>query len=172
MNRKLNLVDLGSMASLFIALNQGSVDALIWGLSITNERLSKVAMVNYQGETVTSYPLLFWQHIPSNIRSIDDMQGMSVCVEPGSAQEQALQPYAEIRPIYTEKIDDALLNIQYNKADAALVEPVIAKKFKARFPEIQIIDLQLPSDKQEQGVGIAIKEGEQSTHRRNYSRSQ
>lgn len=155
-NRKLKLVDLGSMASLFMALNQGSVDALIWGLSITQDRLAKVAMINYQSEALTSYPLLFWNEIPKNVSSIEDMQGMTVCVEPGSSQESALNEYPRINALNTEKVDDALLNIQYGKANAALVEPAIAKKFKARYPEIQILDLPLSVELQEQGIGIAV----------------
>jgi ABC-type amino acid transport substrate-binding protein len=157
LNRKLKLIDLGSMASLFMALNQGSVDALIWGLSITQDRCTKVAMVNYQGVACESYPLIFWNEIPENIRSIENMQDMTVCVEPGSAQEDILNKYTNICRLYTEKVDDALLNIQYKKADAALVEPAIAKKFKARFSNIQMLDIPLAPEEQEQGIGIAIK---------------
>lgn len=156
-DRKLNLIDLGSMASLFMALNQGSIDIIIWGLSITQERCTKVAMINYQGETIASYPLLFWNAIPENIRSIDDMQNITICVEPGSAQESALHAYPFINKFYTEKIDDALLNIQFGKADAALVEPAIARKFIRRYPEIKTLGLPLPPDQREQGIGIALK---------------
>ena len=156
LNRRHELVDLGSMSSLFMALNQGSVDALIWGLSITQDRCNKVAMINYQGETLTSYPLIFWNEIPNRIQSIDDMKGMTVCVEPGSSQEAVLSKYPFINLRYTEKIDDALMNIQYNKADAALVEPAIAKKFQARYPQIKIVPVLLAPEECEQGIGIAI----------------
>lgn len=156
-NRSLKLVDLGSMSSLFMALNQGSIDAIIWGLSITQDRCAKVAMINYFGEATTSYPLLFWNNIPKEIRSIEDMQSMIVCVEPGSAQENALNDYSFKKIISCEKIDDALLNIQFGKADAALVEPAIAKKFVGRYPQIKTLDLPLSPDLQEQGIGIALK---------------
>lgn len=156
-NRRLKLIDLGSMASLFMALNQESIDAIIWGLSVTQDRCAKVAMINYQGETTDSFPLLFWQTIPEGVRSIEDMQGMTVCVEPGSSQDTALTQYPFIRTLSTEKVDDALLNIQFGKADAALVEPAIAAKFKRRYPEIKTLDLPLAPDQQVQGVGIAVK---------------
>src|SRR5438552_12919514 len=64
MGKKLVLKDLGSMTSLFTALNQGSIDVIIWGLSITQDRLQKVAMIHYQGSPTNSYPLIFWQKIP------------------------------------------------------------------------------------------------------------
>jgi ABC-type amino acid transport substrate-binding protein len=57
----------------------------------------------------------------------------------------------------TEKVDDALMNIRYGKADAALVDPAIAKKFKAKFPEIKILDVPLDEHDQIRGLGIMIK---------------
>lgn len=162
MGKKLIIKDMGSMASLFIALDQGTIDAIIWGLSITEDRLKKTAMVHYQGETTSSYPLLFWQKIPAGINSINDMTGMTVSVEQTSAQDTVLSKYTFINKKYTEKVDDALLNIRYQKADAAFVEPAIAKKFKKKYPEIQILNVTLTPEYQAQGVGIAIKKNNAS----------
>jgi len=158
MGKKLVLKDLGSMASLFTALDQGSIDAIIWGLSITQDRLKKVAMIRYQGETVTSYPLIFWQKIPADVRTIADMNGKTVCVEPASSQEAVLNKYSFINKLPTDKVDDALLNIQYGKTDAAFVEPAIARKFKNAYPEVQILDVPLAPEDQVQGVGIVIQQ--------------
>jgi ABC-type amino acid transport substrate-binding protein len=157
MGKELEIKDLGSMTSLFLALEQNSIDVIIWGLSITQERLKKVAMVRYQGETVTTYPLIFWQRVPEHIVSIEDMIGMTICVEPGSSQESVLDNYPFINKKFTEKVDDALLNIQYKKAEAALVEPAIAHKFKAKYPEIVTRDVPLALKDQVHGIGIAIK---------------
>jgi ABC-type amino acid transport substrate-binding protein len=157
MGKTLELKDLGSMAPLFMALEQGSIDAIIWGLSITQDRLKKVAMIRYQGETTTSYPLIFWQQIPAGIKNIEDMKGMTVCVEPTSSQDAVLSKYSFIKKLPTEKVDDALLNIQYGKAQAAFVEPAIANKFKNKYPEIQILNVPLNPEDQVQGVGIATK---------------
>jgi polar amino acid transport system substrate-binding protein len=157
MNKTLIIKDLGSMTSLFVALEQGKIDAIIWGLSIIPERLQKVAMIRYQGEKTTTYPLLFWNAIPEGINSITDMTGMRVCVEPTSSQESALNAYPFITKIPIEHVDDALLSIQYGKADAALVEPAIAKKFMNKYPEIKKIDMQLPEKDQVLGIGIAVK---------------
>ena len=162
MGKKLEIKDLGSMTSLFMALNQGAIDAIIWGLSITKDRLEKVAMVRYQGDTVTSYPLIFWQKIPAGIKSINDMKGMTVCVEPTSSQDTVLSRYPFIVKKSTEKVDDALLNIQYNKADAAFVEPAIAKKFQQKYPEIKILEVPLSDEDQVHGIGIALLPGNKS----------
>lgn len=157
MGKTLVLKDLGSMAPLFIALEQGSIDAIIWGLSITKARLEKVAMVRYQGDDVNAYSLLFWKEIPQGITSIADMNGMTICVEPASSQEAVLNTYPNITKLSTERVDDALLMIQYGKAQAALVEPAIAAKFKNRFPETKILEVPLAEEFQVMGTGIAIK---------------
>ncbi len=90
------------------------------------------------------------------------MRGMTVCVEPASSQDAVLSNYSFIDKKSTEKIDDALLNIRYGKADAAFVEPAIAKKFKQKYPEIQILDVALAPEDQVQGVGIALKKDNSS----------
>lgn len=158
MNRELILKDLGSMTPLFISLEQESIDAIIWAISITQERLKRVNFVRYQGENTTAYSLLFWEKIPTDITSIDDMKNMIICVEPTSAQDVVLNKYPFIIKKFSEKVDDALLNIQYGKADAAFVEPAIARKFKARYPTIQILDVPLDEENQVHGMGIAIKQ--------------
>jgi ABC-type amino acid transport substrate-binding protein len=157
MGVKLVLKDLGSMTSLFMALEQGSIDAIIWGLSITQERLKRVTMIQYQGEVVRSYPLMFWDMIPTGITTINDMQDMTVCVEPASSQDVVLSKYPFIFKQPTERVDDALLAIQYGKAVAAFVEPAIAKKFAKKYPNIQILDVPLAQEDQVLGNGIAIK---------------
>lgn len=157
MGKTLVIRDLGSMTSLFMALQQGSIDVIIWGLSITQERRNKIAMVRYQGDITKSYPLIFWQTTPADVKSIEDMKNKTVCVEPNSAQDTVLSKYLSIKKMPTEKVDDALLNIQYGKADAALVEPAIAKKFKKKYPHIQELEVPLEQEDQVFGIGIAIK---------------
>jgi len=73
LGRRLVIKDFGSMPSLILALKQNKADALIWSISITQERQKQMAMVYYQGEKVTSLPLLFWGNIPDNIKSLEDM---------------------------------------------------------------------------------------------------
>jgi ABC-type amino acid transport substrate-binding protein len=157
LGKKLVLKDLGSMTPLLMALDQGSVDAIMWALSITHDRLKKFAMIHYQGENTVSYPLLFWKQIPSSISSLADMNGMVICVEPASSQGAVLANFPAINQLTTERIDDALLHLQYGKATAALVEPALGKKFKAAYPEIQILDVILSPEDQVKGMGIALQ---------------
>ncbi len=156
LGKTLVLKDLGSMTSLMMALNQGSINAIIWGISITEPRKEKFAMIHYQGAPVTSYPLIFWQQIPQTATDLNSMHGLTICAEPSSSQYDVLKKYPGIIILPTEKVDDALMHIQYGTAIAALVDPAIAAKFKAKFPEIQILNVELPEQEQSQGVGIVI----------------
>lgn len=157
LGKKLVIKDLGSMVPLFTALEQGSIDVIIWGLSITQDRLKKIAMIRYQGETVTAYPLIFWKNIPLHVQNINDMNGMTICCEPGTSQEAVLNKYPLITIKPTEKVDDALLSLQTDKADAALVEPAIARKFQKKYPNIKMLSVELQEEDQVQGIGIAVK---------------
>ncbi|HLB41042.1 MAG TPA: transporter substrate-binding domain-containing protein, partial [Candidatus Babeliales bacterium] len=157
LNRPLEMRDLGAMAPLFLALEQGTIDVIIWGLSITPERLQKVAMVHYWGDATKAFPLIFWQQIPTHVKTINDMANLTVCVEPTSVQDSVLSKYPCINRKFTERVDDALLNIKYGKAAAAFVEPAIAQKFKRKYPEIQLLNVPLAPIDQIQGLGIAVK---------------
>ena len=110
MGKKLVIKDLGSMASLFMALDQGMIDVIIWGMSITQDRLAKVAMIHYYGTPEIAHPLIFWKTIPANIKTLDDMAGKIVCVEPASSHAAVLAKFPKIQTMPTEKIDDALFS--------------------------------------------------------------
>ncbi len=158
LGKKLVLKDLGSMAALFIALEQGSIDAIIWGISITKDRLARISMVHYNGDSVTSYPILFWNaDMKKNIKNMSDMAGMTVSVESASAQDSALSAYEFINKKFIEKVDDGLLDIQYKKSDAVIVEQAIAHKFLAKYPDLVMLEMPLSDDYKVYGVGICIK---------------
>jgi ABC-type amino acid transport substrate-binding protein len=156
LNKKLVFKDLGSMTSLMMALDQQNIDAIIWGVSITQQRLQKYAMIHYQGAVTDAYPLIFWDTVPADVHTLADMTGRIVCVEPSSSQSAVLERYTDIIIVPVDKVDDALLNLQYGKADAALLDPVIAKKFVKKFPEIKVLAIPLAPEDQMQGVGIVI----------------
>lgn len=156
MCKKLILKDLGSMPSLLIALQQGSIDAIIWGMSITKERLKKFSMVHYQGNPQTVQPVLFWEKIPDGIQSLADLNNMTVCVEPSSSQSALVERYKNITVLPVERVDDALLHLRYGRAVAAVVEPAVAKKFQARCPEIKVIEHSLLPEDHVMGTGIMM----------------
>lgn len=157
LDRKLVIKDLGSMPSLFLGLKQGKIDAIIWAISITQERQKQVEMIYYQGQTITYLPLLFWKMIPAGVTSIDKMGPQRlISVEAGSFQESFLKTIPGINTKQVDKVMDALMDIKYGKSAATLVDPLLLPTILLQFPEIKVMKVPLPLSEQSYGNGIAI----------------
>ena len=145
-------------AALIAALEQGKVDFIMTGLDITTERLSKIAMVPYQGEPIVELPLVFWKKIPDSIRSLSDLKnrGLIVCVEAGSSQEGILRQYSGFETRYCEPLS-SVLELKYGKAQAVLLERKLFINLKKKFPELVALSIPLDEKNQMKGCGIGIK---------------
>lgn len=162
LSRKLVVKDCGSMPGLMLALKQGKVDLLIWALDITEERMKTLEMVYYQGAKVTTLPIFFWKEIPEGIRSLEDLTKKGVCVEGGSFQESVLKSIPGIPLKYMDKIDDAIMDVKYGKSTAGTIDTSLLPRIKAQYPDIKILELPLPEDKQSLGNGICIAKNRQA----------
>ncbi len=159
LNRKLEIKDCGSMPSLMLSLQQKKVDALIWAISITEERMKRMEMVHYQGEKLTELPFLFWKEIPAGINSIADLgrdPKKVVCVEAGTFQEDVLKQFPQIQLKYLDKVMDAVLELRYGKSFATTVDPSLLSKFQAQYPELKVLYLKLPEAQQAFGNGVCL----------------
>ncbi len=157
LGRTVIIKDCGSMPSLLLALQQKKVDLLIWAISITEAREQKMEMVYYQGEKVTSMPFLFWQAVPEDVTSIEDLAGNTVSVEAGSFQENVLKKYPAVALKQVEKITDALMEIRYGKSRAAMADPSLISELTSRYPELKVVYLPLKSEDYSLGNGICIQ---------------
>lgn len=158
LNKKLEIQDMDT-ASLILALEQSKVDFIMTGLSITQERLQKIAMIPYQGEAITQLPLVFWKEIPTQVQTLSDLekiQGAVVCVEPGSPQEKVLEKYPNIT---TKQLDPlaSVLEVKYGKALAVLLEPAFYNDLKSKYPELVALQVPLAPEDQILGNGIGVK---------------
>ena len=154
LGRTLIIKDCGNMPSLMMALKQNKVEAVIWAVSITQERQKTIEMIYYQGEKVSEMPFLFWKEIPSNIKSMEDLK--QVCVEAGTFQEAVVKKFPDIKVKNVDKITDALLELRYGKSNAIAVDTSLVTKFKTQCPEVQILKLPIPSAEQSLGNGICV----------------
>jgi ABC-type amino acid transport substrate-binding protein len=159
LNRKLVIKDCGSMPGLMLALKQDKVDVLIWAISITEDRMKNLEMVYYQGEQVTKLPVFFWKEIPKGIQSLEDLNG--VCVEGGSFQEDVLKAVSGVELKFVDKIDDAILAVKYGKSVAGTIDTSLLPRIKAQYPDIKILELPIPGEKQALGNGICISKKRQ-----------
>lgn len=164
LNKKLVLKDLGSMPSLMLALKQGKIDALIWAVSITEDRLKNIEMVYYQGDKMVEMPFLFWNRIPDGITSIADLDKSSkkaICAEAGSFQEDVLKKFPGINIKNVDKITDAIMEIKFGKSFTTTVDPSLLPRYLSQYPEIKVLNLPLPASAQSLGNGIGISKSNQ-----------
>jgi len=159
MNKKLVLKDCGSMVPLMLSLQNGSVDLLIWGITITRARLREMTMIQYHGEDVASYPLLFWKEIPEGVTSLDDLKGKdaTICVEPGSIQEAFLEQFDFITKKTLEKTVDRIMDIKYGKSLATFGDPSLVAMTLEKNPEIKVLNIPLDTEWKTYGDGICVK---------------
>ncbi len=160
MNRPVIVEDLGSLASCFIALDQGRIDMLLSGLDITKKRLENVAMIRYTGEDIRHFSLVFWDSIPEGIQSMQDLRQFSnavVSAESGSAQEKFLDSYDFVIKKPMNSVMDIVLDLRFGKSLAAILEPRVAARLQRQNAEIKKISVDLPQDFHVFGCGITLK---------------
>jgi len=158
LGKKLIIKDM-SFDALIIALKQGSVDVILAGISITQSRLKEIALVHYSGQPLTKLPLIFWQHIPEGIKTVEDLNhhdNKIVCVQSGTLQEEVISSYKFLTIKQLENISDLIMDIKYGKSIAAVLEPKVAHALIAEHPELKTIDIQLAPEQQDLGSGIGI----------------
>ena len=160
MGKKLVIKDFGSLAPLFVALEQGQIDLLMSGLGITESRLQKLSMVKYSGEDIASFYLVFWNKIPQGITSIQDLKKFpkaQVCVEPGSFLERFLDSLDFVQQKPISGTSEMIMDIKYGKSLAALLEPSVVSMAMKKCPELKKLAIPVPKKFQVFGTGIAIK---------------
>lgn len=152
--------DIGSLAALLLALEQGSIDCALSGLDITQARLQKMRMIPYTGAEVTSLCLLFNQKIPQGVASIQDLQRLGtvdICVEPGSSQEKFLDQFPWVTPKPLSKVEEMVLDVTYGKSLAMLVEQPVGRRLAQQCPALVPCLVPLLKDFQTFGMGIALQ---------------
>lgn len=159
LGRHLIIKDFGSMPALILALKQKKADVLIWSISITQERQKQMSMVYYQGEKVTSLPLLFWGKVPDHVKNLEDMANNPntvISVEAGSFQENVLLSVQGLTLKQVDKVSDAILELKYGKSQAVLIDNSLKTIYTKKFPQLKSLTIHLPESKQSLGNGICI----------------
>lgn len=157
LGKKLIIKDMDT-ASLLTALKQNKVDFIMTGLSITQERLKQIDLIPYQGEPVTFLKLAFWQTIPKEIKTLEDLKTIdnaTICVEAGSSTESFLLSLSGFNIKQVDPVP-SILELKYKKALALLIEPTAYQELKARYPELVALTVPLNKDQAFLGCGIGI----------------
>jgi|SRR5579872_1944821 len=159
LNKELVIKDM-DLSGLLIALQQGSLDCVLTGLSITPERQERIELIHYYGQPTTTFPLVFWQKIPQGVSTLDDLktrQQITICVEPGSTQETFMtREYPTLPLVHIHAMSDIIMHLKYGKVTAALMDPDIYPTMQQQTPELTALAVALPTAYQSNGVGIGI----------------
>jgi polar amino acid transport system substrate-binding protein len=164
LGRKLVIQDLGSMPSLLVALQKKKIDAIIWAMSITEERRKEMEMIYYQGDKITEMPFLFWKEAPKDVQKIEDLgksSNRTICVEAGSYQDTVLQKYPNLKLRFLDKIADGIMEIKYGKSFTTCVDNSLIARIQSQYPELKVLNLPLPDSQQSLGNGVCINKSEE-----------
>lgn len=155
LNKKLIVKDM-AFDALIIALKQNKIDLIISGMSITQSRKNEIEMIHYHGKLLKSLPLLFWNKIPENVKTVYDLKNQTVCVQPGTIQDEIISKFKNIQVKYLDTIPDLIMDIKFGGSIAALIEPAVALSLQEKNPDIKTLNLILGQEQQTFGHGIGI----------------
>lgn len=147
-----------SFDTLILALQQNKVDLILSAFSITPDRKKEIALIPYTETDIREVPLLFWKHIPADIKTIGDLEKYHpiIAVQAGTFHESLLNTYPFITVRSLDTILNVLLDVHYGKSMAAIVDPAVAATIKEKYPEIKelIVPIQAGLDVGALGIGI------------------
>lgn len=145
-----------------LSLKQGKIDLIISGMNITPSRLREIDMIPYHGDKATSLSLLFWNEIPNQVTTLEELGALPrtfISVESGSIPEEYLTKFPKIRSKSFQGALSPLMDVKFGKSTANLVQPDVAVYLKSQHPEIKVLNITLSPEDQVLGFGIGIKKG-------------
>ncbi len=150
-----------------LSLKQGKIDLIISGMNITPSRLKHILMVPYYGEATSTLSLIFWNEIPPDIHSLDDIAKLPnpvISVKSATIPETVLSHYEGIHTKSFLEALSALMDVKYGKSIAQLVEPDVADYLKKQHPEIRLLNVPLKEKESISGFGIGVKKENQELY--------
>lgn len=148
-----------SFDGLILGLKQHKFDIIMAGISITQAREREIALVPYQGDAVTSFTLLFWHNVPTDVKSPVDLKNVgnkTIAVQTGTTMENHLSSVSGITPKALDGTVELIMDIKHGKSIAALVEPHIATSLVAQHAELRRVDFSLPREEWVLGNGVGV----------------
>lgn len=172
LGKKLEIIDTGSLAPLFVSLEQEKIDLILSGLDITPKRRQELAMIQYTGDMIDTFALVFWEKVPTGITTMQDLCTLKnpiVCYEPGSSIDDYIKQFEFIDQKPLSQTSEVILDIKYGKSTAGMLDSRVAAQAARQNPEIKVVQIPLPADYQLYGMGIALKK-ENTTLKQNVER--
>lgn len=150
--------DLGNLSTLFLALENETIDAVLSGLDITKERAKNYEIVYYFGEKndrayiVTLKDTINKENLYQNFWKIG--------IEPGSSNEVILQKKENLQIIPLANYTEMMVHLKNKKIDGFLLDvSQIERLKKINDDTISFIEIVIPEEFITNGIGIIFKKG-------------
>ena len=140
--------------SLLIALSNGQIDAVISGMTITEERAKSVdfSIPYYEATQVMIVPK------DSDITKAADMEDKKICVIQGYTGELCVRELGFEYEAF-KKGTEAILELNNGKCDVVVLDSATAQKYVKDNPELKIVSDSEAFEAEQ--YGIAVKKGNQ-----------
>jgi len=148
-----------------LSLQQGKIDLIISGMTITPSRLQEISMIPYYKGSSASLTLIFWNQIPEGIHSLEELSQRPhsiVSVETGTFPEVYIQRYPSIEARSFQGSLSPFIDVKYGKSIANLTQPDVAAYFQKKYPEVKKIEIPLVDPEDFLGFGIGVKKENRS----------
>jgi len=144
--------------ALLIALQQGKVDMIIGGISISQERKKRGLLVPYYGGITNSVSVFCRKNDSRSFRSIDDLahSGLTVCIQSGNSFEEILDTIKGVTVKTFADLAELVLEVQYGKSDIGMLDPDTVRILVEKNRGLVRHMIVLPRELHVEGFGIGI----------------
>lgn len=157
MGLELEIVPL-NFDSILLELQTGSIDLGIAGLGATPERVE-----NFDFSTIyheTSNVLVVLEENKDVYTDFASLAGKQVGAQNGTIQMDNAQEYAtESQIVGLAKATDVINEVLNGKLDAAIIETPVAHLYQQNYPQLYIVDVEIPDETG--GNSVAVAKGNQ-----------
>lgn len=160
MGVKLQVEDM-SFDGLLPALQTGSIDMVIAGMTVSDERRKSVDFSDIYYSV--RLKLLLRKGDVGKYKSLSDFDGKSIAAQTGTSNEDAVkteQPKAHL--VSLAKIPDMILELKSGKVDAVNLDSVVGVSYAKKNKDLATSDIQYSTPPDE--TAIAVEKGDNSTY--------
>lgn len=136
---EVDVIDM-DFGSLIPGLQAGKMDLIMAGMTQNEERME---VVDFSVPYYESAQMLVTKS-DSAIKSLEDLEGLTVGAQISSTQELAAKQIQETIDIQVEsrnRIPEIIQEIKSNRFDAAVIEEVVSKELLSQNPDLKSLDL-------------------------------
>jgi octopine/nopaline transport system substrate-binding protein len=158
----ITIKDLGNLSTLFLALENETIDAVMSGLDITKERAKNYEIVYYYGEKNDRAYIVTLKNAIS--KENFDQHRWKIAIEPGSSNEFVLQKKENVLLIPLTNYTDMMVHLKNKKIDGFLLDVSQIQRFRELNDDsISFIEITVPEESMTNGLGITFKKGNGKT---------